>query len=819
MQTQKLEADLHVHSRHSRRPSQWVLRKLGAAESYTDPQSLYTLARDRGMDLVTVTDHNTLAGSLEIAHLENTFVSEEVTTYFPADGCKLHVLAYHITEAQHEDISRLRENVFDLVDYFLREGIVHALAHPMYPLNDRLTPDHFEEMMLLFRNVELNGSRDTAQNRALRELVEGLTQDDVERFAHKHRVAPRHRNAWKKNLIAGSDDHSSLLIATSSTSVAGAASVREFLQGIEDGRAEPRLGVYTPERMARTIYSVTYQFYKEELPSTLNAERNSEPLLRLAERILLPATKGEERLTDRIRMLFSYRSHGPFFSGSPRTLQGLLLKEARDIICQDPEMRALVKNAAAPAERLDEVCFRFVDRFSEKVIQQFGDAFLESVSRAHLFHIFHAIGSVGSLYTLLLPYFVSFSLFRKDGMYVDACRKQLRARSDDTAEVPLKMAHFTDTLDDVNGVARTLRLQAVMARKNGKQLEMISCGPKREPDDTTRFDPVGVYDMPEYPGMALHYPPFLKMLRYCYQQGFTHLHAATPGPMGLAALALARILNLPLYGTYHTALPQYVNRLMEDPSMGELAWKYVVWFYNQMDIVYVPSRATGAELAARGVDRGRIRFYPRGIDTERFHPSKANGFFQRRFGLPDGLRKILYVGRVSQEKNLPLLAESFRKIARSRKGTHLVVVGDGPYQQEMHRTLHDLPVTFTGFLAGEELAEAYASSDLFVFPSTTDTFGNVVLEAQASGLPVIVTDQGGPRENMIEGKTGLVVPGGDTEALAGAVSRLLDNPDLLKRMKENARAYMQDRSFEAAFLQLWKSYAHPGPAPEPAAAG
>ena len=117
-----------------------------------------------------------------------------------------------------------------------------------------------------------------------------------------------------------------------------------------------------------------------------------------------------------------------------------------------------------------------------------------------------------------------------------------------------------------------------------------------------------------------------------------------------------------------------------------------------------------------------------------------------------------------------------------------------------------LPVTFTGFLEGEDLAQAYASSDIFIFPSTTDTFGNVVLEAQASGLPVIVTDKGGPKENLIPDVTGFVVPANNPDALIETVSMLTDNPDRLQKMKQDARKYMENRSLESAYLELWESY-------------
>jgi glycosyltransferase involved in cell wall biosynthesis len=124
----------------------------------------------------------------------------------------------------------------------------------------------------------------------------------------------------------------------------------------------------------------------------------------------------------------------------------------------------------------------------------------------------------------------------------------------------------------------------------------------------------------------------------------------------------------------------------------------------------------------------------------------------------------------------------------------------------MRETLKGLPVTFTGFLAGEDLTQAYASSDIFVFPSTTDTFGNVVLEAQASGLPVIVTDEGGPRENILPGKTGFIVPANEKEVLVDAILSLVDDPARLEKMGLRAREYMENRNFESAFLQLWDSY-------------
>ena len=163
-------------------------------------------------------------------------------------------------------------------------------------------------------------------------------------------------------------------------------------------------------------------------------------------------------------------------------------------------------------------------------------------------------------------------------------------------------------------------------------------------------------------------------------------------------------------------------------------------------------------------------------------------------------------GRVSKEKNLQLLATVFKTLIPSHPELKLFIVGDGPYLEEMRREMAGTPCIFTGYLAGEELAEVYASCDLFVFPSTTDTFGNVVLEAQASGLPVIVTDSGGPRESIIDGETGTIVPGDDEESLRHSINLLLADPDRLRKMGQAARDHVKQRTFETAFQASWKMY-------------
>lgn len=805
-----MRIDFHVHSKFSRRPSQWILQKLGCPESFTEPRQLYTLARQRGMTAVTISDHNCIHGALEIADLPGTFVSEEITTYFPEDQCKIHLLALHIDVAQHEEIQRLRRNVFELVAYLNRENIFHIAAHPLYAVNHRLTAEHFEQMLLLFTNFELNGARNHRENESIRGITAALTPERMDTLAEKHDLAPVGVCPWQKRLFGGSDDHSSLNIARTYTEIEDVESIEAFFRDPDRYRIDVFSTPATPQTLAHNLYGIAYQFYRDRFQLDRYADKDM--LMRFLDQSL-QARREEGGLFSRIYCLWSHRKRRKEKVQVTDSLLQLLRRETDRLIHDQPDLlpKAFTDGKPNFIEQERKWC-SFVTKASNGVMLHFADHLMSSLSGANVFNIFQTIGSAGGLYTMLAPYFVAFSLYSKDR---DLSAELLRRFASDAADAEggralppsrIKVAQFTDTFYEVNGVALTLQQQLKLAVRNHKPYTIITCDAEdRGPGEgICNFKPIGVYELPEYPEQKIFYPPLLEMLDFCYREGFTHIHTSTPGPIGLAALAIACILKLPIAGTYHTAIPQYAQILTGDAVMESLTWKYTLWYYDQLDCIYAPSRATRDELVEKGIRAEKIRLYPRGIDVDRFHPSKRNGFFDT-YSLAHGLR-LLYVGRVSREKDLPLLVSAFRSLLRRFEPIQLVVVGDGPYLEEMKRDAEGLPCLFTGYLEGEDLAAVYASSDLFVFPSATDTLGNVVLEAQASGLPVVVSDCGGPCENMADGHTGRVVPTGDLAAWVKALSELLEDPDRMRRMGREARRYMEERSFDAAFLETWRLY-------------
>lgn len=801
-----LKADLHVHSKMSTRPSQWILQKLDCPESYTAPEQLYRIARDRGMDLVTITDHNTIDGALEIAHLEGVFISEEVTAYFPENNCKLHILALNISEAQHAEISYIRSNVYDLAAYLSKEKICHVLAHPMFDLNHRLSIEYFEKMLLLFSHFECNGSRDSYQNKVLESILGGLTRRDIEHLANKHGIAPVGPAPWIKHITGGSDDHSSLNIARMHTIVPGASTPDEFFRGLWEGRCKCAGDSATPRTLAHNLYGIAYQYYSARY--NLGRYAGKSLLFRFVHGVLTPGNP-ERGLFTRLQAFISLRKPGllPFAGGGGDGVH-IIIEEAERILSENKRFRRILTTATDSSEK-ESAWFAFVNEVSEAVIKCFAENIMKSLSGAKLFNVFQAVGSAGSVYTMLAPFFMSFRVYNKDRHFADACSEAFFGSPDGPDDNKAAIAMFTDTFDETNGVALTLKKQLGVAAKFRKNLKVLTCSPESLSGDVVNFRPAGTYVLPEYPEMALHCPPLLKMLDYCHENGITRLHASTPGPVGLCALAIARVLNIPIHSTYHTAIPQYAAELTGDTAMEDVLWKYMVWFYNQMDTVYVPSSATGDELAGKGVSSSKIRLYPRGIDIDHFHPSKNNGYWHSEWKIPDDDFKLLYVGRVSKEKNLDVLVDAFQILKRTSEKLRLIIVGDGPYRTQLERRLGKRQVLFTGYLEGEALASAYASSDLFVFPSVTDTFGNVVLEAQASGLPVIVSDRGGPEENVVHGESGLVIPAIEGRSLARTIMELFRDDMRIRSMKSSARKYVETRSFESAFLETWDLYTGP----------
>jgi glycosyltransferase involved in cell wall biosynthesis/predicted metal-dependent phosphoesterase TrpH len=779
------KADLHVHSSHSNKPTYWAMRKFNVPESYTSPQHLYRVARERGMDFVTITDHNAINGALEIGHLPGTFVSSEITAHFPENGCKVHVVVLHISEAQFRMILELRKNVYEMVAYLHAERIAHFLAHPLYAQNDKLNLEIIERSLLLFTTFEIkNGCRAHRFNGFTKRLVSSLTEPAIERLSNKYDLQPYGSTPWVKGVVGGSDDHGGLFIARAHTTVYDTPTIDGFIAAIRNGDSWADGQDGGALTMAHSLYGIAHCFYRERLGER---RRGATPFVSaLLDRFF---NIGEERASfiDKIR-LFVLKNLPASRDHSGKTFEEILDSEAR-LLLDDSEFLAGIRNADS-----NQKIFAVTSRLANRLIFHYTNRLMTLPLNAGFFDYLNTIGTIGLVHTLISPYYLAYHHQHKGKELIRDLTNALPELHH--TEPTEKIALFTDTLDEINGVAITIKRLISTARNRGVELTVITVGDDGADavEGVKKFQSVGDFVLPEYPELKLNFPPILEVMDFIEREGFTRIHISTPGTVGLLGLLIARMMNIPVAGTYHTDIPQYVRSLTNDEFLEQAAWSYMIWFYGQMEEVMVPSVGTREQLAARGLPAERMKPLPRWVDTDSYSPEMRNPTFWKSRGAGLGRVVLLYVGRVSREKGLEMLVAAFRELVDSGAAIALAVIGDGPYREEMEASLAGYPALFTGYLAGEQLQRGYASADLFVFPSATDTFGNVVLEAQASGLPVIVSDEGGPRELMIEGETGVVFRAGSTGDLGAAITSMIADPQRITTMGLNARRFTLDKA-------------------------
>ncbi|MEN0021062.1 MAG: glycosyltransferase, partial [Planctomycetota bacterium] len=329
------------------------------------------------------------------------------------------------------------------------------------------------------------------------------------------------------------------------------------------------------------------------------------------------------------------------------------------------------------------------------------------------------------------------------------------------------------------------------------------------------FNPAFATSIPRYDNLDVVLPPLVPMLRHLDKHQPDCIHISTPGPVGLVGYVAAKMLRVPVLGVYHTDFPAYVDHLFEDHAFTSMCRGFMRFFYSPFHSIFTRSDDYVAALERLGLPRERTVSLMPGFDTT---------VFDRRFrdvdawseypGVMRDSVKALYVGRVSIEKNLPLLTGAWPEARQRAKeagvDAELIIVGDGPYRKKMEGELKKHGAHFLGFRHGEELSRIYASCDMFVFPSTTDTLGQVVMESQGSALPVLVSDVGGPKEVVRHGETGFVLPGESdqgTAALRGPwtdhIALLLSDHDKRRTMGDAAHAFMQTYSIRNSFEHFW----------------
>lgn len=821
-------ADLHCHTHASSKPVNRVIGALtNMPECYTTPEQAYDLAKARGMDFVAITDHDTIAGALELAdrNFQNVIVGQEVSVRFPEDGCLLHVLVWNLTPDLDDQINKLnlRSDVYAFADWIAHHQLPHSFAHPLYVQNGKLQHHHIERAALLFKGWEvLNGAHSVTHRSVVEQYLRTLTPARIQQLAAKYRINPKWTRIWQKAHTAGSDDHARLNIGRTWTAVRSRTaepinSTDEFLRLAMAGHASAGGVGGHASLLAHQLTTVATTWYgREKVPHASTRSRYiASKLLRFAGVQVKAPSKPRliaHELKRKTINLAQRKRRKPTLP-----LLKALAAEVAPVLDKHPSIAANLDpktwSGGAPVAQHESMA-SFMEDLSDAVMRSLKDGTLDAIKRQDASRTTDHLVSYALLLLAQGPYIFSLFHQNKERPMLERLAHEHATPGDGNSslERPMKVLQFTDTLGDINGVSRFIQNVAKLAGESQRDLTVVTSTRFAVPESPNikNFEPVFAMPMPKYEQLDTVLPPILRMLRWADEQRPDVIHISTPGAVGIVGFIAARMLRVPVVGTYHTDFPSYVDKLFDDAGFTKACELYMKYFYKPFSKVFARSGQFIDEMQRVGIDSDKIATLTSGIDTADFgHRFKDPAIWQQLTpdaNAPNTVR-VLYVGRVSVEKNLPLLTRAWTAVREQAKArginAELIVVGDGPYRKEMQAALKNRGAHFLGFKHGVELATIYASSDCFVFPSATDTLGQSVMEAQASALPALVSDQGGPKSIVRDHESGYVLPANDAEPWIAAAVELLSDNNLRQRMAHAAIDAMKGKDIRDTFNQYW----------------
>jgi glycosyltransferase involved in cell wall biosynthesis/predicted metal-dependent phosphoesterase TrpH len=732
--------DLHCHSSASQESRLGVQRALGLPECATPPEEVYELAKRRGMDFVTITDHDTIAGVLELADRPDVFVSEELTAWFKGEPQAVHVLCWGLSPDDHEWLQRNATDVEACAEYLHGNDIACALAHPFYAVAAPLRARHRRLLAQLFPVWETrNGSRARELNLPAAIYIE------------------THGGAG----VGGSDDHAGVDIGRTWTETPPASTPEELLRLLRQGESVARGDQGSAEKWAHAAMALAVRALGRS-ESACDAP-DPRAVFTMVERVM---SQGDAR-------------HGALTSElGPADGRALLYAwlDSLDLHMSGAELLAWMQEDDFSHSAL----FRRARRRHERDLRDAVDLVLEAAARRAGYE--EAATALFSACVPAIPYAPAAAfLGREKGKLVTGDGE------------PRRVALVADGVGGMHGVTHTLdeiRERGVP----GFEVEVIGTDASVD----RRLPAVAEVEIPFYAGLRVGVPSLPATVEALAEGRYDIVHLCSPGPAGVAAALIARTMELPLVGSYHTELGAYAGLRSGDVRLRAGMDMALAAFYGLCSVVLSPSESADASLEALGIGADRIGRWDRGVDTARFDPEL------RDRGMLPGELTVLYAGRLTKEKGADLLAEAFLRARERDPRLHLVLAGGGPEENALRERLGD-HATFLGWLDGVALARTYASADVFLFASRTDTFGQVILEAQASGLPVVAVEEGGPRSLIEDGRTGLL-RAADPDALASAVCELAASPVLRQRISAAALATVGERTWDRALERLADGY-------------
>ncbi len=430
-------------------------------------------------------------------------------------------------------------------------------------------------------------------------------------------------------------------------------------------------------------------------------------------------------------------------------------------------------------ERKLNIVYHKASEIADEYFRMMASNLDKDIDKISMDDLYKSVTSALPAMFVSIPFFSSFNQIYKD--------RELLGKLNDTynySEKPRKkrILWFTDTINDLNGVSVTLRTIGRLADEKGYDLKLVSSLlpeelDERLPANLMNLKPVTAFKLPYYEKLNIKIPSLIAALEDIYDFEPDEVYISTPGPVGLVGLLASRLLSVKSTGIYHTDFTGEVAEIAKNDSLTNLVEWYTRWFFDSVTELKTTSDQYMDYLEGRGIARGKMSVFRRGIDADLFTPIERES---------DAPFTLCYGGRVSKDKNLGFLMRLFDELEQ-KHNIRLIIVGHGPYSERMERWADGRKnIIMKGEVDHSQMPDIYADADLFVFPSNTDTFGMVVLESQACGLPAVVSDMGGPQEIIQDKSTGFVARADDYEDWLDKIGTFIE---LFYRDREKFRIF------------------------------
>lgn len=832
---QALRMDLHCHDRNSDKPDERLGRMLGVPETWVSTEELLATLRQNQTDLVTVTNHNNARTCWDLLERGmDVLTGAEFTCSLPDFDVGVHVLAYGFAPHQEERLGVLRRDIYRFVEYCSDQDIPTVLAHPLQFHSPKGLPpmEVMDRLGLLFERFEVvNGQRDAWQNALTASWVEGMDEEEIRAMARraKQPVDLFLRRPFRKLGTGGSDDHMAMYAGSTGTLLhvpdlarlraQGRKPTELALEALRNGQMAPYGGANEEEKLAAALldYFCQVVLHMEDpglLRILLHKGETSEKFLALG-----IANGAMELRRHRVTMRFLQMVHDALRGRSPGVLAQLATsRDFRPLVkILDGVAKARRKGSVELARHVDQALpdlFSHLGRILSSRIQgksfQIGGFFEKLGDPAASGKILARLELPAHLRSLAggepqgkeaqspdlarmvdgLPYpflaaaviagsqYAAARVLHEKRPFLDAFSRRLGKHIH-----PHRALWLTDTFADKNGVSTVLAQMLEEIRRRDLPIDLLVVSPDLEEAPNLRVvRPVASFEHPSHP-QAIRIPDLIAVQKLFHRGGYDRVICSTEGPMGWVGLYLRNAFEVPAWFFAHTDWMDFARRTLgwDHSSLSRLR-RLLRVFYRGWDGVFVLNSEMQTWLASdqMGIAPERLHrtahwpdpaFAPREDSRETLFPGRA-----------PGEKVLLFAGRLSEEKGVLELPSLLQRLRERGVPSRLAFAGVGPMEQRLRELVPD--AWFLGWCDKNRLASAYSSADFLVFPSRFDTFGCVIVEAMACGLPVAAYATQGPGDIVQPGKSGVLVR--SLAEMAQHLAQILPDQDRCSYLRQGA---------------------------------